>query len=334
MSRAELTTVLKQAAADLDARLQKSAANPLQAMWSGVDEPNRQAIRNALIGALIGGVGGAGYGAAAAPEDKVRGALHSLLTGAALGGTAAGAGTVGVNLLTGKTKLPGEESRGGPISSPINAIGGAVASHPGAVGAGLGGTLVAAKKGPSYGNLLRLVNESKLNELRGQRKAVADLAKQPSMAPVAVGAAGRSLKELAGVPGNVLRAGRAAVPKQVAKRLAELEELLRRGRLGISPLTEPYTAEQLAPIKKQLRTAKLAKLKAQLQAALKAGPKELMKVVNRATGRAGTISSMSRASQAARLIGPAHVPSKLWWAAAPIGLLAGHTLDKYLKGDY
>ena len=67
---------------------------------------------------------------------------------------------------------------------------------------------------------------------------------------------------------------------------------------------------------------------------MKAGPEELMKVVNRATGRAGTISAMSRASQAARLIGPAHVPPKLWWAAAPLGLGAGYALDRYIKGDY
>lgn len=112
MPRAALTTVLQQAAADLHARLEKSAANPLQDMWRNVDEPNRQAARNAIIGALLGGVTGAGYGAAADPEDKVRGALQNLLTGAALGGTIGGAGTVGINMLTGKTKLPGEKRKG------------------------------------------------------------------------------------------------------------------------------------------------------------------------------------------------------------------------------
>jgi hypothetical protein len=335
MPREELTTVLKQAAADLGAKLQKSAANPLQDVWGKIDEPNRQAVRNALIGALIGGAGGAVYGGSAAdPEAKVRGALQSLLTGAALGGTAAGAGTVGINMLTGKTKLPGEEAASGLISSPVDWAGSTVVGHPLAVGGGVGGTLLAARKGPTYGNLLRLVNESKLKELTKLQKPVAELAKQPRIDPVAVGAAGRSLKELAGVPGNVLGAGRAAVPKQVAERLAELEEQLQKGKLAVPPLA----AEQLAPLKKQLRTAKLAKLKAQLQAALKAGPKELMKVIRRATGRAAVISSGvsagSRASQAARLIGPAHVPSKLWWAAAPLGLGTGYLVDKYLKGDY
>ncbi len=280
MPRAALTTVLQQAAADLHARLEKSAANPLQDMWRNVDEPNRQAARNAIIGALLGGVTGAGYGAAADPEDKVRGALQ--------------------NLLTGKTKLPGEKRKTGLISAPTNVIGSAVAGHPATIGGGLAGGLWAARKGPTYGNLLRLVNESKLPELRELRKPIAELAKQKSLTPVAVGAAGRSLKELAGVPGKMWNKGIAGKEK----------------------------ALEVGPVQR------IEQIKALLQAAVKAGPEELMKVVNRATGRAGTLSSMSRASQAARLIGPAHVPPKLWWAAAPLGLGAGYALDRYIKGDY
>jgi hypothetical protein len=64
--------------------------------------------------------------------------------------------------------------------------------------------------------------------------------------------------------------------------------------------------------------------------ALKAGPEELRKMLDPVR----RLSSMSRASQAARLIGPAHVPPKLWWAAAPLGLGAGYALDRYIKGDY
>jgi len=295
-----LTTVLQQAAADLNARLEKSAANPLQAMWGNVDEPNRQAARNAIIGALLGGVTGAGYGAAADPEDKVRGALQNLLTGAALGGTLGGASTVGINMLTGKTKLPGEKRKAGLISAPTNVVGSAIAGHPATIGGGLAGGLWAARKAPTYGNLLRLVNESKLPALKKLQKPVAALAKRPSLTPAAVGAAGSSLKELANIPSKLWNKGIAGKEK----------------------------ALEVGPVQR------LELLKAQLRAAVKAGPEELMKVVNRATGHASRLSAMSRASQAARLIGPAHVPSKLWWAAAPLGLGAGYMADKYIKGDY
>lgn len=298
MPREALTTVLQQAAADLNARLEKSAANPLQAMWGNVDEPNRQAARNAIIGALLGGVTGAGYGAAADPEDKVRGALQNLLTGAALGGTLGGAGTVGINMLTGKTKLPGEKRKAGLISAPTNVVGSAIAGHPATIGGGLAGGLWAARKGPSYGNLLRLVDESKLKELRALQKPVAALAKQRGVsAGGALGAAGLSLRELPKVPGRILNRVRAAGKVQ-------------------AQFTNQATRTDI--------------LKAQLKMALKAGPEELRKMLDPVR----RLSSMSRASQAARLIGPAHVPPKLWWAAAPLGLGAGYMADKYIKGDY
>ena len=153
MPRADLTPVLEKAAADLKKRLTR-AVDPLKDAVGGVSEPNRQALRNALVGSLVGGAGGAAYGARSGEDNQLAGALRGLLAGAALGGTAAGAGTAGVNMLTGKTKFPGERKRSlNPFAASTQGLGEAVIGHPfTAGGAGLGAFL-AYRHGPRAGKL-------------------------------------------------------------------------------------------------------------------------------------------------------------------------------------
>ena len=284
MPRADLTPVLEKAAADLKKRLTR-AVDPLKDAIGGIDEPNRQALRNALVGSLVGGAGGAAYGARSSDDNRVAGAIRGLLAGAALGGTAGGAGTAGINMLTGKTKFPGEKKRSlNPFAAGTQGLGETIIGHPlTAGGAGLGGYL-AYRHGPSASNLMSIMGRS-TNKTERQIYDSMLAAEKDN-------------------PGLTRSDLWRAVTHSVAKMTGAGKQIVRKSVLGLS-------GKPGVPPQRPVRTA--------------------------ARGVSQELSQLrakSLAQRLAKLMPGTKVPTKAWWALAPVGLASGYLADKYIKGDY
>jgi len=148
-----LVVVLEEAGAALHEQMQKQSQNPLQAVMENLTPVQRTAIRNALIGAMVGGAGGGGF-AAAAKKPVGRPAL----AGALLGALAGGGGTYGLGLLTGQEKFPGETaSPESLIGKGTEALVGLPMRHPLMTIGGVLGGAGTAKYAPTASDLLNQI---------------------------------------------------------------------------------------------------------------------------------------------------------------------------------
>lgn len=146
----ELTAALEKAAVVLREGLEKQAQNPLQSILGKLTPVQQASIRNALIGALVGGAGGGGLAAAA---DKP--VLGTALAGAGLGALAGGGGTYGLGLLSGQERFPGEPaSPESLLGRGTEALVSAPLRHPLMTLGGILGGVGAAKTTPTAANLL------------------------------------------------------------------------------------------------------------------------------------------------------------------------------------
>ena len=137
--------------------LTKSAErNPgsLQDFMANLDPATVRTLRNSVIGSLLGGAAGVGAGAISPDKSMIgSGAL-----GALLGGVAGGAGTAGYNMLTSKTRLPGETSGSGSLSDRlvVDPAAGLITSHPGAVAGTAAGGAWAWGRRPAISKALEI----------------------------------------------------------------------------------------------------------------------------------------------------------------------------------
>jgi len=131
----------------------------------------RKALIRALIGAALGG-GAAGGMALATPHDPEEGrqrVLGPALLGALLGGGAAAALPVGLKMLRGDIRLPGE-ARPGVTGRVGDTIARGVLSHPGmAIGGGVG-ALTRLRYGDVIGKAKELAYPTDATALVGPRK--------------------------------------------------------------------------------------------------------------------------------------------------------------------
>jgi hypothetical protein len=286
----DLDMLLKEAAAYQVSRFEKLAQNPLSDLVEAIPPEARSTIQNALIGGLLGGAGG-GY--LAGPGNRAKG----ILGGAGLGALTGGAGTLGMQLLGGQLKLPGE--RGGPdsiIGNASDAIAGFGAAHPGLALGGAAGGIGAAVKGPRIGKiedmLQNLIATSKdktqVNAAKNLMQRIAKIKKSPRMPYLRRAFGGANAPDISGL-----------------------------GDTGV-----------LKGVMKGLKTKNVSRIKQILEAATGGGKAIAARGKNLASA-----SRINRILQAMENL-PIKRPGRLGWALAPIGLGAGYLADKYLKGEY
>jgi len=289
-----LVVVLEEAGAALHEQMQKQSQNPLQAVMENLTPVQRTAIRNALIGAMVGGAGGGGF-AAAAKKPVGRPAL----AGALLGALAGGGGTYGLGLLTGQEKFPGETaSPESLIGKGTEALVGLPMRHPLMTIGGIAGGIGAARTVPTAAGLQTVVREALkakdpdaqavLNRLwyiekskslgRRVREAIPDPRKEVI----------RAIRERTGSPREMF-----GVKFPVSPHAKRLERAL----TGLIPKGPGRISRLLTALKPGTRVGRMLK-------AIPAGFKGMS-----GRGRAGL-------------------------ALLPAGLGLGYLLDKYIKGQY
>lgn len=117
--------------------LKQAQAGGLSDLWSSIGPENQTALKNSLLGGLVGGVGGAGAGMMSDKKSPV----STGLLGALMGAIAGGGGTLGYQLLSGQRKFPGEPSRPAiSMDSPVDYAADKMLKNPGlAAGTAAGG---------------------------------------------------------------------------------------------------------------------------------------------------------------------------------------------------
>jgi hypothetical protein len=295
----ELDVALKKAADYLNGELEKQAQNPLEGFIDAIPDEAKSALRNALIGGLLGAGGGAYAGG---EGNRLRGAL----SGAGLGAATGGLGTLGMQMLGGQLQLPGE--RGGPesiIGRTAGGITGMAASHPGTALGGLLGGIGAWRMGPKSQEILEYLRKiaPKDPEAAGALKALDVDLQRPSMEYISE--AMRKAREPLTYSGpNVRQQVRKLVSGKSTGKIAKLKAILSEALIGSAQKgttglrgTLGAKGTQLAGAGKELASA------ARINRILQALPETLKR-------------------------------SRAPWLLLPGGIAGGFLVDKYLKGEY
>jgi len=159
---------LEASIADAQQELVKSAErNPdsLTDFFSKLDPSTQRALRNTVIGSLLGGAAGMGAGVMS-PEKSVAG---SGVMGGLLGGVAGGAGTLGYDMLRSQLRMPGETGSSGSLTDRyvIDPIAGTALNNPVTTAGGVAGGLFAGYRMPTWGKATQAAGE--LDKLRGHK---------------------------------------------------------------------------------------------------------------------------------------------------------------------
>ena len=238
-------TVLKQAGSDLMDRLSEGASG-LADFW----EKQPDAVKRTAMGMGSGAVIGGGA-ALALNRDNESGITP--LRAAAMGALTGGAGSLGLQALTGKLRLPGEsQSTNGPLSWLMDAGTRAVTGNPLTTAGLVGGGLWAAKFGPTRRNLANKVRAmaATANQARpdrtfrqGAENIVREMRDRAgSRAADRVGRSINGLSEAQRTPKNLRDIMEKHVEDLVARTLKEVPE-------GAAPRA-PRVVEQQQRIKK------------------------------------------------------------------------------------
>jgi len=147
-------TELEKAAEHLTKRAQSSPVDWLKSVWDNMAPEHQTAVRNALIGAAVGGTALGGVGAMNRTDDEsTLGAFsRNALMGALLGAAAGGGGTLAYDYTLGKYRTPKEQSMAGDhsaVAQTADALARGTVSNAGELAGGLGGAatgMYAAKK--------------------------------------------------------------------------------------------------------------------------------------------------------------------------------------------
>jgi hypothetical protein len=108
--KADADAGLTKAAADIDIKaLASGGVDRLREFWANLPPETKSTLVNSLIGGALGGAAAGGMGMMSAPEGQgLHRAVGTGTLGAILGALAGGAGTAGYHALTGGRALPGE----------------------------------------------------------------------------------------------------------------------------------------------------------------------------------------------------------------------------------
>jgi len=319
----DLDIALKEASVYLNGELEKQAQNPLAGLFDSIPDEAKAALRNSLIGGLIGAGGGA---MAAGPDNRMQG----ILAGGGLGALTGGAGTLGMNLLGGQLQFPGEAP--GPSSvfgNMANSATGLAASNPGLTAGsllGLGGAYKYGPKSQEISEYLRKVMKDTGepgDEARAAWKAIQEGDK--------IGLMDRLRSAWGDVKAPLDYSG----PNVATDFKKTVLDPLKAER-GWLP---GQTLSGSVPAVGNSKTKALAK---SLSEALFGNAAESTTGVAGTIGRKGSqlasagghLASASRINRILNALPPSLKRSKLPWALLPLAAGSGLMLDKYLKGDY
>jgi hypothetical protein len=302
----DLETALKKASVYLQGEMEKQAQNPLGDLLSSIPDEAKSTLRNALIGGLIGGTGGA---MAAGPDNRMKG----LLAGTGLGAASGGAGTLGMKLLGGQLQFPGE---GGGIPSITGALAGgatgAAAAHPGLTLGTLLGVGGAAKYGPRSSEIYRTLTDLSTKKGPQGKAAARVLARLKHITrPGAMPYLNRAINDV-----------RAPLNYQGPNVFTEFKDLV------IDPLRRRGTVPTI-PAAQRIRL-----LRRTLSDAITGAGKSVGSKGSNLASAGRNIASAARINRIISALPQSMKRSRLPWALAPIGAGAGLMLDKYIKGDY
>lgn len=300
--RTELEQQLQKSAEFLQQRLEKQAQNPLEGfeeLLDNIPDEAKTALRNALIGGLIGGGGGAYAGG---PDNRLKG----LLTGAGLGALAGGGATLGSQLLSGQVSFPGE--RPGPTSlvgRGAGALTGAMASHPGLTAGGILGGAGAYLKGPRTSKIREELHQIARKGTDAQKSQAEKVLR--SIGRIQEGQGKGGLDYLRRAFGRGAGAG---------------------GGMPATAYTGPGIVSGWRQAMGAGKGARAGALKDYLSNV--AGG-----VGTAAAGRGKALSSSMKINRILKALPPELIkPSRLPWVLAPLGVGAGYLLDRYIKGEY
>ena len=192
----------------------------LSNLFSGLSPTTQKALRNAAIGALLGGTAGVGAGVLS-PDRPV---IGSGLLGALLGGTAGGAGTLGAEMLLGKSKLPIETKKpGAPIDRwMVDPAVSTLMSHPATAAGGGLGALWGVSRFPTFGSMAQAAAQA--DKLLGIKGAPADSASRMVSDAIA----------------RVRGAARPAKAKELGRALTSLHTVLKEKNLYGRGVRSPW----------------------------------------------------------------------------------------------
>jgi hypothetical protein len=286
---------------------------------AAIPEEAKPALRNALIGGLLGAGGGAYAGG---PGNRLKG----VLAGAGLGALTGGAGTLGAQLLAGQMALPSE--RPGP-ESIIGGLGSSAAgtlfANPGlAAGTALGG-LGAWKYGPRSGPLLKRLRDLQIggDEEAGRALArIEPLLQRGALPHLQSGFANIRQPLSYGGPNLLERVRTLAIDPAVAAHRDP-------GRVVADILTGKMSPDVQLP-----RPQRVKLLRDALSEAVQAVPATAAIKGRQLQAAGGNIASALRINRILQALPETLKPSRLPWLLAPVGIGAGYLVDKYLKGEY
>lgn len=237
----ELAVALKEAGAVLQAQMEKQSQNPLEGILEKLTPVQRASIRNALIGALVGGAGGGGLAAAAGKP-----VVGPALAGAGLGGLAGGGGTYGLGLLTGQEKLPGETTSPESLAGRgAEALAGIPLRHPLMTAGGILGGAGTLKTTATTANIERQLRELASKETPGAKEALKTI-KEIKMGPSmwqrlrrAWRPLGKGMRQTS-APGRISRLLTAAKPGtrvgQILRKIPKFKGVKGRAGLALLPV--------------------------------------------------------------------------------------------------